>query len=128
MRVKSKARSTMLVALPDGSSLDGGMDSWVRCQFLVPWHALTCVPSSVARKAGAGGGQLMPDDAVPTVSNDAASPVIAPEYLLIWKINKQPPNMPFNLTKYALTLNDARPEIKNYLPPTDCRLRPDQHA
>ena len=70
----------------------------------------------------------MPDDAVPTVSNGASSPVIAPEYLLIWKINKQPPNMPFNLTKYALTLNDARPEIKNYLPPTDCRLRPDQHA
>jgi hypothetical protein len=72
----------------------------------------------VARKAGAGHGALNPDDKVAN----------APEYLLIWKINQQPPNMPFNLTKFALTLNDSNPGIKKYLPPTDCRLRPDQHA
>jgi len=74
----------------------------------------------VARRAGAGGGVLQPDEKLPAKSS--------PEYLLIWKINQQPPNMPFNLTRFALTLNDARPEIKAYLPPTDCRLRPDQHA
>lgn len=74
----------------------------------------------VARRAGAGAGVLQPDEKVPAVSS--------PEYLLIWKINQQPPNMPFNLTRFALTLNDARPAIKAYLPPTDCRLRPDQHA
>lgn len=58
----------------------------------------------VARKAGAGTGALQPDDKVPTGR--------APEYLLIWKINQQPPNMPFNLTQFALTLNDNKPEIK----------------
>jgi len=73
----------------------------------------------VARRAGAGKGDLGPDEKVPSS---------AAEYLLIWKINQQSPNMPFNLTRFALTLNDARDEIKRYLPPTDCRLRPDQHA
>lgn len=29
---------------------------------------------------------------------------------------------------FAITLNDTNPEIKAWLPPTDCRLRPDQHA
>lgn len=74
----------------------------------------------VARRAGAGKGDLGPDEKIPNTP--------AAEYLLIWKINQQPPNMPFNLTRFALTLNDANPEIKRYLPPTDCRLRPDQHA
>lgn len=75
---------------------------------------------AVARRAGAGAGALQPDEKLPSATS--------PEYLLIWKINAQPPNMPFNLTRFALTLNDARPAIKAYLPPTDCRLRPDQHA
>jgi hypothetical protein len=36
--------------------------------------------------------------------------------------------MPFNLTPYAITLNDINDDLKPWLPPTDCRLRPDQHA
>ncbi|KAK9899188.1 hypothetical protein P389DRAFT_168108 [Cystobasidium minutum MCA 4210] len=78
----------------------------------------------VARRAGASSSALNPDDKVPTGGGGN----IHPEYLLIWKINQQPPNMPFNLTRFALTLNDANEEIRKYLPPTDCRLRPDQHA
>lgn len=31
-------------------------------------------------------------------------------------------------TPFAITLNDTNPELKAWLPPTDCRLRPDQHA
>lgn len=77
----------------------------------------SCLPyyrptTTVARKAGAGNGALQPDETLPTVNDGVSSPTIAPEYILIWKINKQPPNMPFNLTKFALTLNDDRPEIK----------------
>lgn len=33
---------------------------------------------------------------------------------------------PFNLTPFAITLNDANDELKSWLPPTDCRIRPDQ--
>lgn len=35
---------------------------------------------------------------------------------------------PFLSTPFAITLNDTNPELKAWLPPTDCRLRPDQHA
>lgn len=31
-------------------------------------------------------------------------------------------------TPFAITLNDLNSELKPWLPPTDCRLRPDQHA
>lgn len=31
-------------------------------------------------------------------------------------------------TPFAVTLNDDNPALKKWLPPTDCRLRPDQHA
>ena len=31
-------------------------------------------------------------------------------------------------TPFAITLNDLNDELKPWLPPTDCRLRPDQHA
>lgn len=36
--------------------------------------------------------------------------------------------MPFNLTPFAITLNDCPPTLARWLPPTDCRLRPDQRA
>lgn len=38
------------------------------------------------------------------------------------------PTAPFNLTPFAITLNDCPETLKPYLPPTDCRLRPDQRA
>ena len=68
---------------------------------------LTAVWVIVARRAGASSAALNPDDKVPRAGAD-----IHPEYLLIWKINQQPPNMPFNLTRFALTLNDANEEIR----------------
>ena len=62
----------------------------------------------VARHAGVGHNPLGPDDKLPGTNQGA----IPPEYILIWKMNHQPPNMPFNLTKFALTLNDSKPDIK----------------
>lgn len=46
---------------------------------------------------------------------------------LIWKRSK-PPNSQtkYNLTRFAITLNELSPELKKKLPPTDSRLRPDQ--
>ncbi|XP_057993714.1 oxysterol-binding protein-related protein 2A isoform X1 [Hevea brasiliensis] len=48
---------------------------------------------------------------------------------LLWKSTKPPPNVTrYNLTSFAITLNELIPglQIKEKLPPTDSRLRPDQ--
>ncbi|GAA6055777.1 hypothetical protein JCM3770_004796 [Rhodotorula araucariae] len=78
----------------------------------------------VARRAGAGKGELAPNASLPTDGNGD----VAPEYIRLWKNSVKPPDMPFNLTPYAITLNDINDDLKPWLPPTDCRLRPDQHA
>ncbi|XP_022747916.1 oxysterol-binding protein-related protein 1C-like [Durio zibethinus] len=46
---------------------------------------------------------------------------------LLWKRNK-PSKYPtrYNLTRFAITLNELTPGLKEKLPPTDSRLRPDQ--
>ena len=33
----------------------------------------------------------------------------------------------YNLTRWAIQLNEITPGLKEKLAPTDCRLRPDQH-
>ncbi|OMO98274.1 Oxysterol-binding protein [Corchorus capsularis] len=49
------------------------------------------------------------------------------EHHLLWKRSK-PPKYPtrYNLTRFAITLNELTPGLKEKLPPTDSRLRPDQ--
>ncbi|KAL6992945.1 Oxysterol-binding protein-related protein 1C [Sarracenia purpurea var. burkii] len=48
---------------------------------------------------------------------------------LLWKRSK-PSRFPtrYNLTRFAITLNELTPGLKEKLPPTDSRLRPDQRA
>ncbi|KAI3758574.1 hypothetical protein L6452_06141 [Arctium lappa] len=48
---------------------------------------------------------------------------------LLWKRSK-PPMVPtrYNLTRFAITLNELTPGLKEKLPPTDSRLRPDQRC
>ncbi|KAL0329587.1 UNVERIFIED_CONTAM: Oxysterol-binding protein-related protein 2A [Sesamum radiatum] len=49
------------------------------------------------------------------------------EASLLWKRNKPSPNPTrYNLTSFAITLNELTPGLKEKLPPTDSRLRPDQ--
>ncbi|KAJ4839976.1 Oxysterol-binding protein- protein 2A [Turnera subulata] len=46
---------------------------------------------------------------------------------LLWKSTKAPPNLTrYNLTSFAITLNELTPGLQEKLPPTDSRLRPDQ--
>ncbi|KAL1826358.1 hypothetical protein ACET3Z_004770 [Daucus carota] len=46
---------------------------------------------------------------------------------LLWKRNETPPNLTrYNLTPFAITLNELTPGLQEMLPPTDSRLRPDQ--
>lgn len=48
--------------------------------------------------------------------------------MLLWRNSEKPP-APFNLTPFAITLNDCPEDtLRPYLCPTDCRLRPDQRA
>lgn len=79
----------------------------------------------VARAVGTGPGALHPDV---TISTSPSSPTQSAEFVLLWRNTEKPP-APFNLTPFAITLNDL-PErtLRPYLPPTDCRLRPDQRA
>ncbi|VVA99335.1 unnamed protein product [Arabis nemorensis] len=51
----------------------------------------------------------------------------ANESHLLWKRNKPPENpTKYNLTRFGMTLNELTPGLKEKLPPTDSRLRPDQ--
>ncbi|ORY26692.1 putative Oxysterol-binding protein [Naematelia encephala] len=72
----------------------------------------------VARRAGAGSAPL---------EADAQFKESQKEYLLLWR-NSEKPKAPFNLTPFAVTLNDIPSGLKDYLCPTDCRLRTDQRA
>ena len=72
----------------------------------------------IARKSGTGSAPL------------DAETHFAPsekEYLLLWR-KTEAPKSPFNLTPFAITLNDIPEGLKGYLCPTDCRLRTDQRA
>lgn len=46
---------------------------------------------------------------------------------LIWEAFPRP-NVPFNLTAFAVTLNDDDPHLLKHVAPTDTRLRPDQRC
>ena len=71
-----------------------------------------------------GIGQLHPDVAM----SGPNSPTTSKEYILLWR-NSVKPQAPFNLTPFAITLNDCPPgTLKPYVCPTDCRMRPDQRA
>ncbi|KAJ6531434.1 Oxysterol-binding protein-domain-containing protein [Mycena vulgaris] len=79
----------------------------------------------IARQVGAGGGALNPDLSVSGLN----SPSVTPEYILLWRNSEKQEGSPFNLTPFAITLNDCpKDTLKPYLCPTDCRLRPDQRA
>ncbi|KAI0933042.1 hypothetical protein AcW1_000018 [Taiwanofungus camphoratus] len=77
----------------------------------------------VARPVGTGFGRLHPDVKI----SGPSSPSPDPEYILLWR-NSVKPRTPFNLTPFAITLNDCPDTLRPYVAPTDCRLRPDQRA
>ncbi|XP_027360753.1 oxysterol-binding protein-related protein 1B-like [Abrus precatorius] len=48
---------------------------------------------------------------------------------LLWKRNPAPEHQTrYNLTQFAITLNELTPGLQEKLPPTDSRLRPDQRC
>ncbi|CCF49663.1 hypothetical protein NDA11_002779 [Ustilago hordei] len=81
----------------------------------------------VARKCGAGSGDLNPDQSVDAPDGQIAVAQPLAEYLLLWR-NSDKPTTPFNLTPFAITLNSCPDDLRPWLAPTDCRLRPDLSA
>ncbi|WFD18546.1 hypothetical protein MCAP1_000750 [Malassezia caprae] len=79
----------------------------------------------LARRSNSQGG-LNPDS-----KHSGADPVASSkndnEYLLLWR-NSVKTDTPFNLTPFAVTLNSKPDGLTKWLPPTDCRLRPDLAA
>jgi len=47
---------------------------------------------------------------------------------LLWECHQRPTGIPFNLTPFVVTLNDANEKLTPLVAPTDTRLRPDQRA
>ncbi|GLB39485.1 putative OSBP family protein [Lyophyllum shimeji] len=61
--------------------------------------------------------------ASPGASSSAGAPFV------LWRNSEKRAGSPFNLTPFAITLNDCPPDtLRPYVCPTDCRLRPDQRA
>ncbi|KAL9245526.1 hypothetical protein vseg_019169 [Gypsophila vaccaria] len=53
----------------------------------------------------------------------------ASEAHMLWRRNKPPTfSDRYNFSRFAITLNELTPELKETLPPTDSRLRPDQRC
>ncbi|CAK7901101.1 oxysterol-binding protein homolog 1 [[Candida] anglica] len=61
------------------------------------------------------------------VSTKLSSDPFSGSKFLVWQAAPRP-KVPFNLTSFAVTLNDDNKKLVPWLAPTDTRLRPDQRA
>lgn len=66
------------------------------------------------------------DSLIDTVEDSSSDPNSGAKFL-VWQAAPRP-KVPFNLTQFAITLNEINDNLKPWLPPTDTRLRPDQRA
>ncbi|KAF9432986.1 hypothetical protein BGZ76_010030 [Entomortierella beljakovae] len=100
----------------------------------------------VARLAGKGNNEDLGSDAVAagavqvtdehaaahlkskSAGSGHAGSISPKQVLSLWKRDPVPTPTPFNLTPFAMTLNDLNDELRGHLCPTDSRLRPDQRA
>ncbi|KAL2233678.1 oxysterol-binding protein-related protein 1D [Sesamum indicum] len=60
----------------------------------------------------------------PTTKPNGYDPMT--EAVLLWERDKSVAKTRYNLTPFAISLNELTPELQKKLPPTDSRLRPDQ--
>ncbi|XP_024171246.1 oxysterol-binding protein-related protein 2A isoform X2 [Rosa chinensis] len=66
------------------------------------------------------------DDSMYYVNGDVGGKPNPSDASLLWKGSKPPNITRYNLTSFAITLNELTPGLQEKLPPTDSRLRPDQ--
>lgn len=60
----------------------------------------------------------------PTTKPNGYDPMT--EAVLLWERDKSATKTRYNLTSFAISLNELTPGLRDKLPPTDSRLRPDQ--
>ena len=63
---------------------------------------------------------------IETLESSSSDPYSGSKFL-VWQAAPRP-KVPFNLTLFAITLNEINDNLRPWLPPTDTRLRPDQRA
>lgn len=63
-----------------------------------------------------------------SINNNNNEPRYDGSKFLVWRANKRQTGVPFNLTKYAIQLNDDNENLLQWVAPTDSRRRPDQRA
>ncbi|CAL5432682.1 unnamed protein product [Camellia sinensis] len=69
------------------------------------------------------------DDSVHYMNGDGTSkPKDFADASLLWKRCKPCSSTRYNMTSFAITLNELTPGLQEKLPPTDSRLRPDQRG
>ncbi|WFD18346.1 Oxysterol-binding protein 3 [Malassezia caprae] len=74
------------------------------------------------------------NDAMGTVKgkwDEQVARVMGKDHLqVLWEVDPLPPNPAryYGFTRFAISLNEITDDIKDILPPTDTRLRPDQRA
>ncbi|RLV93393.1 Oxysterol-binding protein 2 [Spathaspora sp. JA1] len=61
----------------------------------------------------------------PTTTKTKSDDPFSGQKFLVWQVAPRP-NVPFNLTSFAITLNGIDDKLEPWLAPTDTRLRPDQ--
>ncbi|WPK24964.1 hypothetical protein PUMCH_002263 [Australozyma saopauloensis] len=85
--------------------------------------------SKIFAKKISGSGELdkkRRESLIDTVEDSSSDPYSGSKFL-VWQAAPRP-KVPFNLTQFAITLNEINDNLKPWLPPTDTRLRPDQRA
>lgn len=80
-----------------------------------------------ARPATGGEADGSGAQSPPAIEDDSKGSLGEKKKKLLWQVHDRPP-APFNLTKFAITLNALPERLQPYLAPTDSRLRPDQRA
>lgn len=69
------------------------------------------------------------DESMHFMNGDGSGKGKGSELQLLWKRSKPPKYQTrYNFSRFAITLNELSPELKEKLPPTDSRLRPDQRC
>ncbi|KAG5650782.1 hypothetical protein H0H81_011080, partial [Sphagnurus paluster] len=105
--------------------------------FEIAGEVITASGRVVYKLAGRWNSQLIASPAGSTqflnpdleVSGASSPNSVANAPFVLWRNTEKPVGSPFNLTPFAITLNDCPEDtLRPYLCPTDCRLRPDQRA
>lgn len=85
--------------------------------------------SRIFAKKISGSGSLdkkRHESLIETLESSSSDPYSGSKFL-VWQAAPRP-KVPFNLTLFAITLNEINDNLRPWLPPTDTRLRPDQRA